>query len=321
MTITVQQGLYFLEPFLRYNLPIFYARRSRDLVWSDGALLPQVGDLPWGAQEVAVELIDWKGEAQIVASEDGDVPFSDIRISRDIFRVVTIASALRYKLSEIEAAQFAQQNGQIVTNIVEQKTLAAKRVMDELSNKLAAFGNAGYGIQGILNNPSVPVVTSSFKPYASASTPQQLVDWVLDQWATIITNTQLVEQPNRLVVTFHLYNILLQTILSTTTGITVLEQILRVGALLGLEKITYVNELQTDELIAAGVYSSGTTTERMLVYKLDPTYSFFRRISSYKTSEPEYRKEGFDIYMRQKVSSVYNPFPESSSYIDYANAA
>jgi len=303
--------------FLEYKIPTVFERQERELVFDNGMLLPQSGDLPFGATDVVAELVDRRGEAKIIASGDNDIPLVDVKVTEDKYPVVRLAAGFRYEESELEAATFAESNGQIITNLKDRRMIAARRVIDEKSHILGAFGDVPHNMYGLLNNPNVPVLNLSTGPHSNGYTADQMIQFVTTSYDTIVTNTLLVAKPDIILLPYRTYSLLNTTYRSSPSDLTVLQHILNILTPLGLRAIKPVNELTSEQLVKYGAQASGTNKYRMVLYKLDPFFGFNRQFTPYKQSIPEYRKMGYETYMIKSVSSVLNEYPNNALYVDY----
>jgi hypothetical protein len=318
---TPQELQGFIPRALLYKLPQIYERKIRPYVFEDGTLLPQTGDLPMGAKTIALELTEQRGQAAIIAGGETDIPLVDVSITEEEYPVVTLAAGFRYTDFELDAWNYASSNTtQLITNIRERRMINMVRAIKEASNRLGGYGDPRYNMTGLLNNPIVPVITSSFTPYHSSVIADDLINWISTAYTQVITGDFLVFCPNVLYVSVPLHTKLITTYRYTAGDANVKKLLLENLGAYGLKDIRPLVELQAGQLEAYGIHPVGTNEERIVFNYLHPTDGFFRKFTPYRNTEPQHLNVEWRVFAYQSVSTVLNEYPTGVLYLDYSNS-
>jgi len=304
-----------LSRYMEYKLPEVLRKRYPELVFDNGTLCPQVGDLPPGEPYITVETVQQYGEAAIASGQAQDVPMSEVTVGRESYDVVYIFGGAYYTDPELKAANFASRNGQIVTNFGEERLMAMRKMIDVKSNVLCAFGDSRYNIQGFLNNPDVHVTnTGTYKPYAANATAKAIIDMITEELYQMWETTTFVEQANVILLPTKLWKILNTTFRSELTESTLLSSLRAVNNNIVL--IQPVGFLNSSILEENGVHASGTNKDRIMIYNLSPE-NVRRHYNPMEVMPPERDKMRWNICAYKGVSSVKFRYPKTARYLDF----
>lgn len=305
----------FLTRYLEQQLPIVLRKRLPELYFDDGTLCPQVADIAVGAETLSVEVVQHYGQAAIMAGIAQDAPMSEVTVGKDIYRIVNIFGASSFSDPEIRASEMASRNGQITTTFQSERLMGMRRMIDEKSHLLCAYGSAKHDIYGVLNHPEVPLSnTSTYKMYAANATAKNILDFFANEYYTGWTNTNFVELPNVLYLAPKTYQLLNTTFRSDNIGDTLVDALRKV--LPSIRQIVPVRELSSAQLEANGVHSGGTNKDRAMFANLSPD-NFKRHFSPLYIMPPSQQGMKYNVYGYKSVSSVQFDYPKTARYVDF----
>lgn len=262
----------YLHRALQQRLTQVLRRRLRNLHFEDGSLIPTVPDLEPGAREIVQDQVLEYGEAKLTAADADDVPLIEVSTSENTFRVVMAVAGFSISFQEERAMSLAAKNGRNY-QIRDTKMSGARRVIAERINKVAAYGDTALNFTGMINDADVTLTNSSFDPFASTTTAQDLADFVLEELENVATDSNNVEFPTDLLTSTE-FMFLLKRRQMPDSGIPVLDYIIDVqnerNNPSGIKRLRGLQELRSANLEASGVQSSGTNKDRFVLYPLDP---------------------------------------------------
>ena len=253
----------FVQTELQYLEPEVYKVEYPELTYDK--VIPIVHGQS-GAQQVAYDVYDRAGEAQLITSYSKDVPRATTGKTRKFRGVYEFGQAAAYTLMELRSAQMARLPLEI-------RELEAARYGHEIRmNKLAYFGDKNINesdFYGLLNNSEVgtfvngnttdgyPVVGTTATPLtwaaaiAAATTSDEIAkigETIRNQinflFSSINNKTLGVEAADTLLIPRLQYNLLATTVVSSFTQQTILDWLMKTSPYLsGTESIMPINEL------------------------------------------------------------------------------
>lgn len=248
---------------LTKKLPEVITKRYRDLPFENGTIVPTVTDLQPGDAELSRDLLEEVGDAEIVGDDTTNFPIVDLSAEEDRYKILMVANGFSFTYNQIAAYERAG-NFQQVNN---RKMMVARRGIAERMNKLAAFGNAGQGITGFLNNPNVPLDNSSFDPWDANTTGDDLSDWVQEQVEVAYTANNNSYMPSELLCSTEFWFLLNRKRMSDS-GEKVINHLTQ-GENPPLRRIVWSSETRSSALEANGVQAANTDLDRLVLYPLD----------------------------------------------------
>ncbi len=261
-TDAVGQAGVFLARQLEQVLPKLYQKRYPALRYGNGDLLPVSVDLESGADSVIEQFAERVGEASTIADQVDDIPVADANINETRYPVIVKASALRYSVRELQAAQ---KGGRDIRGL---RMMSARAAIEESINRVAAFGDSKNGLTGLLNDPNVPVLTETADLYnTSTVTADNLVELLTGYVSKIVDSTSLTEEPSTMLVPIKLHERMTNTRLPNSPQ-TVKQFILENNT--WIKEIIPSHELRSDNLEKYGVNSGGTNKDAILIYPKNP---------------------------------------------------
>jgi hypothetical protein len=251
-------------------------RRTRFLpAGFSSALIPTIADLQPGTREIVQDEVLEFGAADLGAIDAVDIPMVEIQARENRYRVVMPRAGYPVKFAETLSDEVARGNG-IQYNPTDVRASAVLRVIEEAYSKFTLVGSSTMSIPGMLNNPGVTPVNSSFDPFDSGSTADAIADWILGLIGDIFADSNNVEYPNTMLVSTALGN-LLERRRMPDSGDTILTYIMRtqeararMNAGQGLKRIMPLVECGNAYLEANGVESNGANKDRIVLYPMDP---------------------------------------------------
>lgn len=305
----------FLTRYLEWKLPEVLRKRHPELYFDNGALCPQVGDLPSGAQFISVETIRHYGQAALMAGVAQDIPVTEITVGQEAYRAVCVVGKVEFGDPEVRAAKFAETNGQLVTDFQEERLFALRRMIDVKAHELCAFGSAANTLTGFLNHPEVPKSdTSSYKMYAPNATAKAIIDFITAEIHALWTETNFVESPNALLVPPKLWQVITSIYRSDQTDTTIKDALMQINP--SLQQIIPVRELASSVLEANGVHAPSTGKDRMMIYNLSPD-NVKRHFNPLYIMPPQLDGMKHQIIGYKGVSSVRYSYPKTARYVDF----
>lgn len=302
----------YLNRMLDYHDPQAIKRKYPGLPFDDGTTVPVLENLPIGHPEITQEILDGVGETVEFTNDLLDVPFVEVSVDEDRYLVSNRVIGVKFSIMDLKRQQIAASNGQIYTDIVKERNDKAMRVMAEYGNKSCAYGAPERGVSGVLNNPNVTKVNSTFDPYDPATTDDDIVDWVTEQITALESGKNMTSNPNVIVVSKKLHKRICS--IKPLANWSVKQSILTTNE--GIALIRPINEVRFDQLEEFGIEPSGTNKSLMWIYTLN-NEDLKRMTSTVDRYPVEYH---YGSYISLWVKSFAAPQimnPNSMLYVSY----
>lgn len=228
----------FFSRELEYIKPRVYEVEYAEL--SAFRLIPIDRTTPPGAQTVTVTEYDSTGKARIIANYADDLPTVETSGAQTTSRIVDIGASVIMSYQDLEASRFAGKS------ILERKIRAAAEVHMQEMNRLAFFGDANYGVNGWITNPSIvpqPVATSGHSGSTewAGKLGEEMVDDLNEAVRSVLENTNGIEYVDTIVLPIAQYQMLAKQEFHDGTDTTALEFFTRTNP--GIT-VTYAAELK-----------------------------------------------------------------------------
>lgn len=263
--------------------------------------VPVRTDIERGAEFVVSKIMDDKGRAKILTSEDSRLPIISQEAAEEIRRVVQLGAAYTYSISEMEAAAFSGRS------ISADKAKAARRVMEREIDELIMKGTIGNGkiteFTGFVNNANVPqyIHNSALDSADGDVVLQALHDWV----NSVNTQSKGVFSANRVVLSNYYFNKFSSTPYSTVVPETILSLFVKQT---GIE-VDY--SLYCDDASYDG-YAAGH--DLGVAYFADPEVLTFGNPVPYEELPVQDTDLGFKVPVRASFSGTVFHQPLAASY-------
>lgn len=262
-------------------------------------LIPVDSTTAPGARTVTYEQYDSTGIAKIISNYADDLPTADVKGKEFTSMIKSIGNSYVYSKDDIRAAQFAGKP------LNQRKANAAVEAHRQLMNKLAFFGDAEYGIQGLLTNaniPSAPVVAGAATTLTWVTkTPDEILKDLNSAVSDMLDLTKGVEVPNTIVMPIAQYNYIATTARSANSDTTILQFFK--GNNPGIE-VMWATELK-------GAFAGNT--DGFIVYNRNPD-KLFMEVPMMATMYPaQERGLAYTVSVESKFGGVIIPYPLSVS--------
>ena len=263
-------------------------------------LIPVDSTTAPGARTVTYEQYDSTGIAKIISNYADDLPTADVKGKEFHSTIKSIGNSYVYSKDDIRAAQFAGKP------LNQRKANAAVEAHRQLMNKLAFFGDAEYGIQGLLTNaniPAAPVVAGAATTLTWVTkTPDEILKDLNSAVSDMLDLTKGIEVPNTIVMPIAQYNYIATTARSANSDTTILQFFK--GNNPGIE-VMWATELK-------GAFTGAT--DGFIVYNRNPD-KLWMEIPMMVTMSPAQEKGlSYTIPCESKFGGVIVPYPLSVSF-------
>ena len=263
-------------------------------------LIPVDSTTAPGARTVTYEQYDSTGIAKIISNYADDLPTADVKGKEFHSTIKSIGNSYVYSKDDIRAAQFAGKP------LNQRKANAAVEAHRQLMNKLAFFGDAEYGIQGLLTNsniPSAPVVAGAATTLTWVTkTPDEILKDLNSAVSDMLDLTKGVEVPNTIVMPIAQYNHIATTARSAKSDTTILQFFK--GNNPGVE-VMWATELK-------GAFSGGT--DGFIVYNRNPDKLFLEIPLITEMSPAQEKGLAYTVSVESKFGGCIIPYPLSVSF-------
>lgn len=263
-------------------------------------LIPVDSTTAPGARTVTYEQYDSTGIAKIISNYADDLPTADVKGKEFHSTIKAIGNSYVYSKDDIRAAQFAGKP------LNQRKANAAVEAHRQLMNKLAFFGDAEYGIQGLLTNaniPNAPVVAGAATTLTWATkTPDEILKDLNSAVSDMLDLTKGVEVPNTIVMPIAQYNHIATTARSANSDTTILQFFK--GNNPGVE-VMWATELK-------GAFAGGT--DGFIVYNRNPDKLFLEVPLMTEMSPAQEKGLAYSVSVESKFGGCIVPYPLSLSF-------
>ena len=262
-------------------------------------LIPVDSTTAPGARAVIYEQYESTGIAKIISNYADDLPTADVKGKEFHSTIKSIGNSYVYSKDDIRAAQFAGKP------LNQRKANAAVEAHRQQINKLAFFGDAEYGIQGLLTNsniPNAPVVAGAATTLTWVTkTPDEILKDLNSAVSDMLDLTNGVEVPNTIVMPIAQYNHIATTARSANSDTTILEFFK--GNNPGIE-VMWATELK-------GAFSGGT--DGFIVYNRNPDKLWMEIPMMAQMSPAQEKGLSYSVPVESKFGGVIIPYPLSVS--------
>ena len=263
-------------------------------------LIPVDSTTAPGARTVTYEQYDSTGIAKIISNYADDLPTADVKGKEFHSTIKAIGNSYVYSKDDIRAAQFAGKP------LNQRKANAAVEAHRQLMNKLAFFGDAEYGIQGLLTNaniPNAPVVAGAATTLTWVTkTPDEILKDLNSAVSDMLDLTKGVEVPNTIVMPIAQYNHIATTARSANSDTTILQFFK--GNNPGIE-VMWATELK-------GAFTGGT--DGFIVYNRNPDKLFLEVPMMVEVSPAQEKGLSYIVPCESKFGGCIVMYPLSLSF-------
>ena len=200
------------------------------------SLLPLYQGIDPGAKTVHWFEYDSAGMAEIIENYADDLKYADLAVSENDSPIKTIATAYSYSVDDIDALQFALNNGRQASLDVTKAQMADEYIERKIDS-LSLLGDTDHNIPGFATNTNVTTISAAAAA-AGANAPEwdgadKTATEIFDDLVTLVqtlSDTSLgLHEARVIAMPVVQYNVVARTQFITTTGnpMTILEAFLR----------------------------------------------------------------------------------------------
>jgi hypothetical protein len=279
-------------------------------------LIPVDSTAGAGAESIVYEQYDTVGIAKVIANYADDLPRADVKGKEFVARIKSVGNSYGYSLQEIRAAQFAGKS------LDERKMSAAIRAQREKWNRIAFYGDAEFGLQGLLTNANIPDNTApatgtGSSTLWSAKTPDQILKDLNDLANGIVTLTNGAEVPDTVILPIAEYTLVSSTPRSSTSDTTILDYFLTNNPY--ITSVEWANELSADALAANGV--TRFTGSVAVAYRRSPDVLTLEMPVMFESLPVQERGLEFVVPCHSRIAGCIVYYPLAISFLDGIGAA
>lgn len=280
----------------------FVRARTYDIVYPEKkarSLIPVDSTVPPGAETISYDQWDLFGMAAVIANYADDLPMVDVMKERFSSVVQTIGDAYQWSIQDLERA--AMTPG---AKLSQRRAGAARMVIENRIEDIAAFGLPIGGLNGLLNHPNVSLVAPSTGGWSTA-TALQMVDDLNKLVEQIVTQTDETFPPNAVVMSSAQRGYM-ATKKFTNTDTTALKWF--------LENNQYINEIETWS--KCKLANGAGTGPRIISYRRDPIVEELVIPKEFTQQPAQARNLSFVVPCHARIGGVVVYYPLALAYMD-----
>lgn len=269
------------------------------------SLIPVSTEAGPGAKTITYQQFNAVGIMKIIANYADDLPRADVFGKEFTSKVRSLGGSYGYNVQEVREAAMA---GRPLNS---RKASAELRANEQAVNRIAWFGDADYGLLGMLNQPNVPAavvpagVTSGNVPWDGA-TPKNPSEILTDMDAAVTRIVELTlgaEMPNTILMPRAQHRKISTTNLGTGTDTTILEYFKRNNPGFMVE---WVNELKAVNPAPSG---GAAPTDVMICYDRSPEVLTLEIPQPFEQFPPQERNLEFVVPCHSRIGGVIVYYP------------
>lgn len=278
-----------------------------ELKWRE--FVPVTSEAPPGAETWTYYMWDALGMAEIVANYANDIRRVATTSVKASFDIETYALGYDWSVLDIERAAMAG------VNYRNRKADAVRRGFELRFEKLAATGQPGTSIKGLLNNANVPIFPASTVGGgtvwgAGTKAAEDALADLLNLEDAIILTTQGVETPDTLLLPLNKFRYIQKTAIYTGAASDPSRTILSVF----LDRTQNVRNV--DWWLPMATADAAGTGPRGLMYRRDPEHVHFEMPMAPRELPPQAKDLALMVNSWARAGGVAFEYPLSASYID-----
>jgi hypothetical protein len=285
-----------LEQILAEQFDIQYVPlMARKLVPVDNSIDP-------AAETVGLRQFDKMGEAKAISDYADDFPMVGVEGTEGFQRIQSYGDGFMFSIQEIRAA------AKVGRPLERWKAQAARAVLDQKLDSIAATGDSAYGLTGLLNlsntlTYTTPTGANGAKDWAS-KTPDEILADMSGVVKKIRVDSKGVESPKRLILPLDQYELIAHLARSDKSDVTVLN----------FFKATHpdIEVMSWERLDGAGAASS----DRMVAYDPNPVKLRLLLPVEYEQFPPQLKNMAYIVNCHMRCGGVIAPYPKSICYAD-----
>lgn len=280
----------------------FVRAQTYDIVYPDKKarmLIPVDTTVPAGAETIQYDQWDLFGMAHVISNYADDLPMVDVLKERFSTVVQTIGDAYQWSIQDLE--RVAMVPG---ANLSQRRAGAARMVIENKIEDIAAFGLPIGGLRGLLNHPNVTLVSPTTGTWSTA-TAEQMCDDLNKLVEQVVTQTDETFPPNTVVMSSTQRG-QMATKKFTNTDTTALKWF--------LENNQYINSIET--WAKSKLANAAGTGPRIACYRRDPVVMQLVIPREFTQQPPQARNLSFVVPCHARIGGVVVYYPLALAYMD-----
>lgn len=282
-----------LEHIKAQTYDIVYAERKAR------KLIPVAIDTPAGAETITYDQWDHFGMAAVISNYADDLPMVDVLKEQFTSVVQTIADGFKYSIQDLN--RVAMVPG---AKLSQRKSQAARLVMENRVEDIAAFGLAVGGLRGLLNHPNIGLISPGTGTWSTATAVQMTADLGLLVQG-VVDQTDETFLPDTLVMTSTQKGYLANK-KSANTDTSALKWF--------LDNNEYIENIET--WYKCKLADAAGTGARMMCYKKDPVVMELEIPQEFQQLPPQARNLSFVVPCHMRIGGVVVRYPLAAAYMD-----
>jgi len=276
--------------------------RTYDIVYPEKKarmLIPVDNEVPPGARTIRYDQWDLFGMAVVISNYADDLPMVDVMKQSFSSVVQTIGDAYQWSIEDLDEAAMVPG-----MRLSQRRAGAARLVMENKVEDIAAFGLPQGGLKGLLNHPNVTLVAPDTGNWATA-TAEQMVDDLNKLVQAVVDQTDETFLPNTLVMD-SVSKGRLASKKFVNTDITAQKFF--------LENSEYIDRIET--WYKCKTADAAGTGPRFACYKRDPIVLQLVIPKEFTQQPPQARNLAFVVPCHLRIGGVVVYYPLAIAYMD-----
>jgi len=271
--------------------------------------VPVTSEAPAGADTWSYYAWDSAGIAELIANYADDVRRVAVTSTKVTYDILSYALAYDWSVLDVKRASMAG------VDYRNRKADAVRRGFEQRFERLAALGEPGSSIRGLLNNANVPVVAAAnvggTTVWGSGTkTPQDVLNDLLAGETAILVATKGVESPDTLLLPLAKLRYIQNTSLYTGAGADPSDTILSVY----LERTQYVRNVDWWQYL--DLADAAGTGPRAVWYRRDEEHVHFELTEAPNEQAPQQQNFALVVNSMARAGGVAWELPLSGVYMD-----
>ena len=220
MRFTDSDALAFLQSQLTHLTARVFEKKFAAIIYPE--LMPVTNEASEFAESITTHFLDGFTSGEFVGSGGDDIPFSRVAMDRDIIPVRYGGIGFEYSIDELRVSQALNRDLSILS------AERARRGFEEHAQRVAFFGNAAAGLEGLFNHTAVATGAASATLPTALGTSGDAVAAIFNEAIDdIIETTKEIEIPDTVLLPSASFNLLAANRLDTAGSPVTILQYLR----------------------------------------------------------------------------------------------
>lgn len=295
----MDDNVLFLKRELEQILPRVFETVYTDIIYQN--LIPVTNEVSPGADSYTYRIMNSIAKFKLIGDKADDLPRADVSRREVTLPIRMIGGSMAYSIDEIQKAQYAN------IPLQQMRANAMRRGYEEQVQRLAFWGDSTTGLVGFFNNGQVPKLVPSDWIDDGATSDDILT--ILNYVVTYITDTtNMVEQPDTLLVPYSVYRTISTRPRSSNSDTTLLKFF--------LDTNPFITSVQPVIHLDASNSNSNLSKDRIIAYRRSPDKLQLHIPQPLQVMEPQLRGLEYVVNGYGKVGGAALYYPNSICYMD-----